>query len=853
MEGVAAALDEVRIASGSTRVVKDECVYSFATLENAEDGLYISLNSFLAFSRENALFDHQKTGHTLYLNIKRVLDEEAMKQRQEQEEEEAQQPPKKKPTVLGVGVEGGFDSPSHRPIYKELATLVVLPDFIEIPLPEPSLPDKVQQSIASILSADSATKSEEVASWQMEEEVKVSKYAEDLKQLDNGVRVPPSGWKCQRCDLQENLWLNLTDGQILCGRRQWDGSGGNSHALEHFEETGFPLCVKLATITPQGEADVYSYAENDMVKDPWLAQHLLHFGIDMASMKKTEKTMAELELDLQQSFDWERLQEQGKEVRPIYGPGYTGIQNLGNSCYMSSVLQLLFSVPDFQKRYFDYLQEIYNQPNADPSQDFHVQMAKLADGLLSGKYSIPKEEAKEAATEEEEATKQMQGGPKTNDIEGQQQGIRPRMFKSLVGKGHPEFSTMRQQDALEFYQHLIQMVEQRERAYKGEHKFDPSLAFKFSVEERIECSQSHKVKYTYRDDNVLSLPIPLDKMTNKAEWEAFEEKRKSLKEGEKLPKGEEIVRPKVPLEACLEEATAPELVHGFYSTAINARTDAIKTTKLATFPDVLVLHMRKFVIGDGWVPKKLDVFVEVPDEIDLSPLRGKGLQSGEESLPEDSASSSSVSAPSAAAAPSIDESVVAQLCSMGFPEVRCRKAVINTNNSGAEAATQWLFEHMDDPTIDDPIPDTPKASTAGGAGGGVDEEHVEMLSAMGFTREQALKALKATDNNIERAADWIFSHAHELDSMSLEEDAATTTSSASQSENRPSSTLRDGSSKYRLLGFISHMGSSTMTGHYVCHIKKEGQWIHFNDRKVSISDDPPKSMGYLYFFQRVQE
>ena len=28
-----------------------------------------------------------------------------------------------------------------------------------------------------------------------------------------------SGWKCSKCDMRENLWLNLTDGSILCGRR----------------------------------------------------------------------------------------------------------------------------------------------------------------------------------------------------------------------------------------------------------------------------------------------------------------------------------------------------------------------------------------------------------------------------------------------------------------------------------------------------------------------------------------------------------------------------------------------------------------------------------------------------------
>lgn len=44
-------------------------------------------------------------------------------------------------------------------------------------------------------------------------------------------------------------------------------------------------------------------------------------------------------------------------------------------------------------------------------------------------------------------------------MQGMQNGIAPRMFKSLIGKGHPEFSTNRQQDAQEFFLHFINMVE----------------------------------------------------------------------------------------------------------------------------------------------------------------------------------------------------------------------------------------------------------------------------------------------------------------------------------------------------------------------------------------------------------
>ncbi len=64
-----------------------------------------------------------------------------------------------------------------------------------------------------------------------------------------------------------------------------EGSGGNNHAVQHYEKTKFPLAVKLGTITPDG-ADVFSYQEDDMVDDPLLVQHLAHFGIDITSMTK---------------------------------------------------------------------------------------------------------------------------------------------------------------------------------------------------------------------------------------------------------------------------------------------------------------------------------------------------------------------------------------------------------------------------------------------------------------------------------------------------------------------------------------------------------------------------------------
>lgn len=78
----------------------------------------------------------------------------------------------------------------------------------------------------------------------------------------------------------DHVWVGGMMGVALCS-----GSGGNNHAVAHYEQTKYPLAVKLGTITPDG-ADVYSYDEDDMVEDPHLSQHLSHFGIDITSMSK---------------------------------------------------------------------------------------------------------------------------------------------------------------------------------------------------------------------------------------------------------------------------------------------------------------------------------------------------------------------------------------------------------------------------------------------------------------------------------------------------------------------------------------------------------------------------------------
>ncbi|CAN1239305.1 Ubiquitin carboxyl-terminal hydrolase 14 [Linum grandiflorum] len=795
-------LSRVRIPEPTNRVYKSECCISFDN-PRSEGGLFIDMNTFLAFGKDCVAWNYEKTGNPVYLHIKQT--------RKSIPEDR----PSKKPTLLAIGMEGGFDNNDAE--YEESYSIVVLPGYATLPFPSVELPEKVRLAVDAVLMAEGAERREQLAAWTADKK-NISTYAMNLKQIDNGVIVPPSGWKCIKCDKRDNLWLNLTDGMILCGRRNWDGTGGNNHAIEHYKETGHPLAVKLGTITSDLEAaDVYSYPEDDSVLDPLLAQHLSFFGIDFSSLKKTEMTTAERELDQNINFDWNRIQESGQDLEPIFGPGYTGLINLGNSCYMAATMQVVFSTQSFCTRYYkdQSLKQAFEMAPADPTVDLNMQLTKLGHGLLSGKYSVPAAEV--CKTEAILVLKH--------------EGIPPRMFKAIIAASHPEFSSMRQQDALEFFLHFLDQVE---RGNVSRPEADPSRSFKFGIEERIQCS-SGKVTYNQRHDYILSLNIPLHEATNREELEAFQKlKAKTGSEGKDVSNNE-IVRPRVPLEACLANFSAPEEIQDFYSTALRAKTIAMKKAGLTSFPDYLVLHMRKFVMEEGWVPKKLDVYIDVPDIIDISHMRSKGLQPGEEILPD--------SGPETEAKPNevvANEDIVVQLMSMGFDITRCQKAAINTSNAGIEEAMNWLLSHMDDPDIDAPI------TKGSGEAEVVDQSKLDTLISFGFEEEVARKALKASDGDIEKATDWIFNNP----GASGPSDMDTTTSSSTAA--RDNVGLADGGGKYRLFGIVSHIGTSTQCGHYVAHIRKEGRWVIFNDTKVGVSVNPPKDMGYLYFFERLQ-
>ena len=540
--------------------------------------------------------------------------------------------------------------------------------------------------------------------------------------------------------------------------------------------------------------------------------------------------MAELEIDLNQKIgEWDVIQESGSNLKTVYGPGFTGMRNLGNSCYMNSITQLIFTIPDFQKYFHNYL-NFFKQSPLDPSQDLNFQLSKLSYGLLSGKYSV------EPDNNLEELNKLAV--PK---------GIKPYSFKHLIGKGHAEFSTKRQQDAHEYFEHLINLIDRNHQKERSEE--NPTECFKFELQDRLECLQTHKVRYVKRVENSLSLTVALDMTVNKEDVEKYEKYKKECEmKNEKIDPAL-LCRPRVSLLDCFKLLTSNELITDFFNSETKKHGNALKSVSFSTFPQFLFIQMRKFTLAKDWSPVKLDVEILAPDVIDLNEYRGgNGLKTGEIELMSEEAASK---APTAVDV-QLNENIVAQLMDMGFSLDGSKRAAFNTKElNDFEAAVNWAVSHMEDSDFNNHF-EIPKAKskTASTQTFKADEESIQFIMCMGFSRQQATKALKETSNNLERAADWIFSHADEIMNVDEEENSSSA-SVAAPTTTQQRSNVKDGNGNYELCAFVSHMGTNANVGHYVVHIKKEGKWYIYNDQNVCESEKAHKELAYLYLYRRI--
>ena len=195
------------------------------------------------------------------------------------------------------------------------------------------------------------------------------------------------------------------------------------------------------------------------------------------------------------------------------------------------------------------------------------------------------------------------------------------------------------------------------------------------------------------------------------------------------------------------------------------------------------------------MPTKLSIPVLVDDDkpLDFGSYMSHGPQEGEELLPDDTEDQ----------AFKANEVAVEMLLGMGFPTARIEKALYTTGNADVEAALNWIFAHMEDPDIDEPL------RIGGGKkkksdGQGQDPAKIAMLGDMGIEPPRAAAALAATDGDITRALDWVFTHPDDAGGDGGDDASEEGPGGLPGFDTVPA--------KYRLHSIVCHKGSSVHAG-----------------------------------------
>lgn len=137
-----------------------------------------------------------------------------------------------------------------------------------------------------------------------------------------------------------------------------------------------------------------------------------------------------------------------RDFSPVYGsygePGATGLKNLGNTCYMNSIIQCLLNLESF----CEYLKEGAYMKHVNRKSKTQGQvceeLAQLRKELWSGNYK----------------------------------SISPRDFRSVIGREHKMFATYDQQDAHELLVILIDILHSELKfPMDGVRKFEPHFLF----------------------------------------------------------------------------------------------------------------------------------------------------------------------------------------------------------------------------------------------------------------------------------------------------------------------------------------------------------------------------------------
>ena len=79
---------------------------------------------------------------------------------------------------------------------------------------------------------------------------------------------------------------------------------------------------------------------------------------------------------------------------------------------------------------------------------------------------------------------------------------------------------MRQQDSEEFFTHLLKVLRRTLKRVQDAGELDPTKVFTFAMEQRLQCTSCHRVRYRNDDLDVVSVAVPVIEESKDAEGKA---------------------------------------------------------------------------------------------------------------------------------------------------------------------------------------------------------------------------------------------------------------------------------------------------------------------------------------------